>query len=62
MQTTDPIMIEVIGMDEQKITPAVQSAKLAEGNLLSKPLHDMFPFLADEEVEEQLNAVSKLGK
>jgi len=57
-----PVMIEVIGMDEQRIIPAVQSIKLADGRMQSKPLHDMFPFLSNEEIEEQLNAVDQLRR
>ena len=55
-----PILIEVIGIVDQKIIPAVQSIKLADGKMISKPLHDMYPFLAEEEMQEQMKLVSKL--
>jgi len=45
-----PVLCEVnIDFDQQRI-PKVSTIKLENGNLVSKPLEDMFPFLSEAEI------------
>jgi acetolactate synthase-1/2/3 large subunit len=47
-----PVLCEVMVSPDQWISPKATSFKNAEGKIESKPLDDMFPFLPEEEIEE----------
>lgn len=49
-----PVFFEVFTTYEQLILPTVQSQRLADGTMVSKPLHDMFPFLEPEKLKSYL--------
>jgi acetolactate synthase-1/2/3 large subunit len=56
-----PVAVEVRAQRDQRIIPAVSSVRLPDGRMQSKPLHDMFPYLPDGEVEAELRA-ARLGQ
>jgi acetolactate synthase-1/2/3 large subunit len=47
-----PIVCEVILNPEQEFMPRLKSEKRPDGSIVSKPLEDMYPFLADQELRE----------
>jgi len=52
LATDGPAICEVMVSPAQWISPKASSFRNAEGKLESKPLDDMFPFLPQEEIEE----------
>jgi len=54
LNADDPVLCCVKVSREQTIAPKVQALKLADGNMLSKPLEDMWPYLAPEELKENM--------
>jgi acetolactate synthase-1/2/3 large subunit len=54
-----PVLCEIVGMRNQRIIPAVASKRLPDGRMVSTPLHDMVPNLADAVLaQELLNATT----
>jgi acetolactate synthase-1/2/3 large subunit len=54
-----PVMCEVVAMRDQKIIPSVISVKLADGRMQSTHIHNMFPFLPEHLLAQELaNAVA----
>lgn len=54
-----PVLCEVIAMRHQKIIPAVISAKLGDSRMRYAPLHNMFPYLSDEALfQEMIRAIA----
>lgn len=51
-----PVVVEVKALRDQRIIPSVTSVRLADGRMQSKPLHDMFPYLPEREVEAEIRA------
>lgn len=49
-----PIVCEVVAMRDQQIIPAVISIKLDDGRMRSAPLHNMFPHLSDESLNQEI--------
>jgi acetolactate synthase-1/2/3 large subunit len=49
-----PSFVEILTRVDTSFEPKVSSMKLPDGKIVSKPLHDMFPFLPDEEVKSNL--------
>ncbi len=49
-----PMFFEVFTAYEQQIIPTVQSQRLPDGTMVSKPLQDMYPFLAPEVLDGYL--------
>jgi len=45
----EPVVCDVIVIPDEPRSPRVQSIKLADGTMVSKPLEDMWPFLDREE-------------
>lgn len=43
-----PVVCEILSSKEQAIIPTVTSQKLASGKMVSKPLHDMYPFMDEK--------------
>jgi acetolactate synthase-1/2/3 large subunit len=50
-----PVLCEVIAMRHQKIIPAVISVKLGDSRMRYAPLHNMFPYLSDEALFQEMN-------
>lgn len=55
-----PVVCEVVAMRDQKIIPAVISIKLDDGRMRSAPLHNMFPHLSDEALEQEMNRAASI--
>lgn len=51
-----PVLCEIIAPREQKIIPAVQSVKLADGRMQSSQIHNMSPLLPAEVLARELAA------
>ncbi len=54
LATPGPVICRVAAMPDQPLIPSVASRKLADGRMVSKPLHDMTPFLDEHEMAEQM--------
>ena len=54
LSMTGPVFCEVLSSKEQAIIPTVTSQKLADGTMVSKPLHDMYPFMDEKKRFEYL--------
>lgn len=50
LQRQGSVICEVFAMSNQDILPTVSSIRLENGSMQSKPLHDMFPFLSEEQL------------
>ncbi|MFM6451796.1 MAG: thiamine pyrophosphate-binding protein [Planktothrix sp.] len=50
LQRQGPVICEIFAMQNQDILPTVSSIRLENGSMQSKPLHDMFPFLSEEQL------------
>ena len=53
MHTPDPAIIEVICKQDQEILPAQAFKVLPDGKKVQAPLHDMMPFMSDEEMKKE---------
>ncbi|SFE86102.1 acetolactate synthase-1/2/3 large subunit [Paenibacillus algorifonticola] len=53
-----PVICGITSQPNQLIIPTVSSAKLDDGRMVSKPIHDMFPFLDPEELKKNMFASS----
>ena len=49
-----PVICDVMTPTQQLIIPRVSSYKKPDGTLVSKPFEDMFPFLSEEELKENM--------
>lgn len=49
-----PVIFEVICPENQEIIPTASSKKMPDGRMVSKPLEDMYPFLAREELRRNM--------
>lgn len=49
-----PVLCEIVAMRNQQIIPSVVSVKLPDGRMRSAPLHNMFPHLTDDALEQEL--------
>ena len=54
LQSEGPVICEIPGRFDQQIIPTVSSVKLEDGSMRSTPLHDMFPFLPEESIRNNL--------
>lgn len=54
LATPGPVICGVKGQPDQAIIPTVSSVRLPSGAMQSKPLHDMFPFLSEAEVQKNM--------
>jgi Thiamine pyrophosphate-requiring enzymes [acetolactate synthase, pyruvate dehydrogenase (cytochrome), glyoxylate carboligase, phosphonopyruvate decarboxylase] len=61
LSMTGPCVVEVISMPDQKIIPSVTSVKLADGRMQSKPLHDMYPFMSEQLINDEIAISSNNG-
>lgn len=49
-----PVLIEIIARPDQEVIPTVSSQKMPDGKMVSKPIHDMYPFMNPEKLKEYL--------
>lgn len=49
-----PVICEVMVDPNQQTQPRVSSVKLEDGSMMSKPIEDMWPFLSEEELKENM--------
>jgi acetolactate synthase-1/2/3 large subunit len=56
MATDGPVVVEVNALRDHRAIPAVTSVRLPDGRMQSRPLHDMFPYLPEGEVEAEIRA------
>ena len=54
LNSDGPIICEIFASPHQEIIPSVSSQKLANGQMVSKPLDDMFPFMDEEKRQAYL--------
>lgn len=47
-------LLEVLCPEFQEVIPTLSSKKDANGKLISRPMHDMYPFLTEEEIKQNL--------
>lgn len=47
-----PAILEVFVSKEQEVIPSVQSQKLPDGRMLSKPIQDMYPYMSEERLKK----------
>lgn len=48
------VIVDVISIKNQLIAPAVSSKKMPDGTFVSQPLENMYPFLPEDEVKENM--------
>lgn len=56
MAMEGPVICGITAQEDQQIIPTVSSVRLPNGQMQSKPLHDMFPFMSAEELEANMRA------
>lgn len=54
LDSEGPFICEVMISPEQQTQPRVSSIKLEDGSMMSKPIEDMWPFLSEEEIKENI--------
>lgn len=54
LDSEGPFICEVMISPDQQTQPRVSSIKLEDGSMISKPIEDMWPFLSEEEIEENM--------
>lgn len=54
METKGPVLVEVMLDPMQPYYPKVSSKRLEDGTFVSQPLHNMWPFLSEEELKENM--------
>ncbi len=60
LATPGPALCEVWTREDQQILPTVSSKRLPDGTMKSQPLHNMFPFLTDEQLQSELQGALHL--
>lgn len=55
VKTRGPLICGIVSQTDQKIMPAVTAALRPDGTMQSKPPYDMWPFLNQDELNENLN-------
>jgi acetolactate synthase I/II/III large subunit len=50
LEAKGPVICGIKAQADQSIIPSVSSVRLPNGRMQSKPLHDMFPFLSEEDL------------
>lgn len=61
LATPGPVVCEVFNRSDQELIPLVQSVRLANGSMQSKPLHEMTPLLDEEVLAQILNVREALS-
>ena len=54
LEGNDPVLCRIMITPSQYTAPRVQSIKLPDGNMISKPIEDMWPYLSEEEVKNNI--------
>lgn len=54
LSSKGPIICEVMVSPDQEFLPKAASKKLPDGSFVSRPLEDMYPFLSDQELKENM--------
>ena len=49
-----PVFVEIKTMRDQRMIPSVMSEKLPDGRMQSKSLHEMYPYLSKEDLDDEL--------
>ena len=52
LNTKQPVLCEVVMVENQLLIPRVQSSKNEDGKIISNSLENMFPFLPDDEMKD----------
>jgi len=55
-----PVLCEIKAMSDQKIIPTVVSTRLPNGRMKSNPIENMFPYLADGVLQEEIDYARRL--
>lgn len=48
------VLCELMVLPEETVSPRVKAIKLENGNMISKPLEDMWPFLSEDELSKNI--------
>jgi acetolactate synthase-1/2/3 large subunit len=54
-----PVIVEINALRDQRMIPSVMSERLPDGRMQSKPLHEMYPYLPQNEVDAVLDRARK---
>lgn len=54
LESDGPVLCEINVSPFQTTAPKVMSVKMADGNMMSKPLEDMWPFLSEDELNANM--------
>ena len=54
LNSKGPVLCELMVLPEETVSPRVMSIKKDDGSIESKPLEDMWPFLNEDEVKNNL--------
>lgn len=54
-----PVLVEINALRDQRMIPSVMSERLPDGRMQSKPLHEMYPYLPQSEVDTELDSARK---
>lgn len=54
-----PVLVEINALRDQRMIPSVMSERLADGRMQSKPLHEMYPYLPQNDVDRELDNARK---
>lgn len=54
-----PVLVEINALHDQRMIPSVMSERLPDGRMQSKPLHEMYPYLPQDEVDAELDRARK---
>ena len=50
-----PVFVEINALRDQRMIPSVMSEKLPDGRMQSKPLHEMYPYLSQRDLNAELD-------
>lgn len=54
LNSRGPVLCELMVLPEETVSPRVMSVKKDDGSIISKPLEDMWPFLSEDEIKNNL--------
>jgi acetolactate synthase-1/2/3 large subunit len=54
LNTEGPVLCEIMMIENQLLIPRVQSSKDSNGKIISNSLENMFPYLSDDEMKENM--------
>ena len=54
-----PVLVEINALRDQRMIPSVMSERLPDGRMQSKPLHEMYPYLPQNEINAELDRAKK---